>query len=170
MKVQGYLTENDKKYIKASNECDVHNFMISFVEKSTDIEDVLKLDPEAKIIAKIESKIGLEFIKKDYEKYKKIVRLMAARGDLYIEINRPHEILKAIELIIKKDPNAILASRILLSTLEPESIPTCSDICDVGFGIKLGYKRFLLGDEICENENALKSTIGILDQIFKDFS
>ena len=95
---------------------------------------------------------------------------MVARGDLYIEIERPHEILNALELIIKKDPDAILASRILLSTLNLESIPSCSDMCDIGFGLKLGYKNFMLGDHVCENENALKSSIGILDHILKDFS
>ena len=170
LKVHGYLTENDTKYIKASKECNVHNYMISYAQNSSDIEELLKLDPEATIVAKIESKKGLEFVKNEYEQYRDNVRLMAARGDLYIEIERPHEILKALKLIIKKDPDAIFASRILLSTLEPEAIPSCSDICDVGFGILLGYKKFLLGDHVCEKEVALKSSIGLMDHIFKDFS
>ena len=68
--IHGYLTENDIKYIKASNECGVHNFMISYVEKPSDIEDVLKIDPEAKMVAKIESKKGLDFVKKNTKNIK----------------------------------------------------------------------------------------------------
>ena len=47
---------------------------------------------------------------------------MAARGDLYVEVDRPHLILNAMEKIIKADPNAIAASRMLNSlknTVEP---------------------------------------------------
>ncbi|MFX1449805.1 MAG: pyruvate kinase [Promethearchaeota archaeon] len=170
LKVQGYLTENDINYIKASKECNVHNYMISFVEQLSDINEVLEIDPDAKMIAKIESEKGLEFIKFRYEKVKELVRLMAARGDLYVEIDRPHEILNAMKLIIEKDPEAILASRILLSTLDLKSIPSCADICDIGFGIKLGYKNFMIGDHVCEIEKALKSALGLLVQISKDFS
>jgi hypothetical protein len=43
--------------------------------------------------------------------------LVAARGDLYIELEWPHQILKALELIIRKDPEACVASRILLSVV-----------------------------------------------------
>ncbi len=170
LKIYGYLTENDIKYIEASKECDIHNYMISFVEQISDVKDVLELDPEAKMVAKIETEKGLEFIKFRYSLVKDKVKLLAARGDLYIEIDRPHEILNAMKLIIEKDPQAILASRILLSTLNPKSIPSCSDLCDIGFGIKLGYKNFMIGDHVCENENAIKSALGILDQILEDFS
>ncbi len=38
---------------------------------------------------------------------------MAARGDLYVEINTPHDILNATKLIIEKDPEAIVGSRML---------------------------------------------------------
>ncbi|MHA1378811.1 MAG: pyruvate kinase [Candidatus Helarchaeota archaeon] len=170
LKIEGYLTENDIKYIKASLKCNIHNYMISFVENPSDIGEVLEIDPDAKMVAKIESENGLKFIKFGYQKFKDVVRLMAARGDLYIEINRPHEILSAMESIINIDPDAILASRILLSTLNLKSIPLCSDMTDIGFAIKLGYKNFMLGDHVCENENAVKSALGILAQILKDFS
>ncbi len=170
LKIEGYLTENDIKYIKASSESGIHNYMISFVEQASDIKEVLELDPDARMVAKIESKKGLEFIKLRYDPFEDKVRLMAARGDLYIELDRPHEILNAMASIIKKDPDAILASRILLSTLEQESIPSCSDLCDIGFVLKLGYQNFMIGDHVCEKEKALKSALGILLQIMKDFS
>ncbi|MHA1385018.1 MAG: pyruvate kinase [Candidatus Helarchaeota archaeon] len=170
LKIEGYLTDNDINYIKASVDCDVHNYMISFVENLSDIKEVLDYDSDAKIVAKIESKKGLDFIKFRYQKVKDFVRLMAARGDLYIEIERPHEILNAMANIIKQDPEAILASRLLLSALDLKSIPSCADMTDIGFGIKLGYKNFMLGDHVCENEQALKSALGILVQILKDFS
>lgn len=169
LRVQDYLTHNDVRYIDAAIKSDLHEYCLSFVENGSDIEALLDIDPEATIIAKIESRKGLRFVEKEYEKYHDSVRLMAARADLYMEIDRPHEILGAIKLIIDKDSRAIFASRLLNSVLDVEAIPSCSDICDIGFGLELGYRKFLFGDEICEDEGALKSAIGILDHILKEY-
>jgi len=168
-KVHGFLTENDIEYIHASRENDIHNYMISFVEGSSDIEEVLKIDPDAKIIAKIESEKGIQFVENEYLKFKDKVRLMVARGDLYIELDRPHKILNMMKLIIEKDPNAVAASRILLSVLESDEIPSCADLCDIGFILELGYEHVLLGDHVCEDETAFKNALGILEAIQEDF-
>jgi len=168
-KIHGFLTSNDIEYIHAAMENDIHDYMISFVEKPSDIEKVLEIDPDAQIIAKIESQKGIRFVEEDYDRYKDKVRLMAARGDLYIELDRPHKILNMMKLLIEKDPNAIAASRILLSVLESDEIPSCADLCDIGFILELGYKHVLLGDHVCEDETALKNAIGILEAIQEDF-
>ncbi|NHI92420.1 MAG: hypothetical protein EAX96_07940 [Candidatus Lokiarchaeota archaeon] len=168
-KIYGYLTDNDREYIQAALENDIHDFMISYVEDPSDIKEVLELDPNASIIAKIESEKGLEFVKSHYNDFKEKVHLMVARGDLYIELDRPHKILNAMKIIIEKDPDAIAASRILLSVLNSEQIPNCTDICDIGFILQLGYKNLLLGDHVCEDESTLKNAIGILEAIQNDF-
>ncbi len=160
LKVKDYMTLNDRDYIEAAKQTGLHNYLLSFVESKRDIEELLKLDSKAKIIAKIESKKGLEFVKTEYESVKDKVRLLAARADLYIELDHPHEILSALRLIIEADTNAIGGSRILESFLELENIPKCADICDIGFLLELGYRTFLLGDDICQNENALSSALG----------
>ncbi|MFX0099770.1 MAG: pyruvate kinase [Candidatus Hodarchaeota archaeon] len=160
--IGGYLTERDKEYIRAGRSLGIHTYCLSFVENKSDIEQVLELDPDARIIAKIETPRGLNFIKTDYASVKDRVRLMAARGDLYVEIDRPHKILSALKMIIELDDNAIAASRLLQSVLNPNQLPNCAELSDVALLLKLGYKAFLFGDYVCEDEDALKSAIGIL--------
>lgn len=163
LKIYGYLTQNDIEYIEAANYIGLHNYLLSFVESIEDINELLKLDPNANILAKIESKKGLQFVINDYERIKNNVRLLVARADLYIELDRPHEILKALRLIIEKDPNAIAASRILESFIDLKRIPRCSDFTDLGFLLEIGYKTLLLGDDLCKNEEALLSALGVLN-------
>ncbi len=53
LKIKGYLTDKDKEYIQAAKNVGLHDYMLSFVEQSQDIYDLLDLDPEANIVAKI---------------------------------------------------------------------------------------------------------------------
>jgi pyruvate kinase len=163
LKIKGYLTHTDKEYIEAAKRIGLHNYLLSFVESIEDIKDLLRLDPDANILAKIESKKGLHFVKNEFWQVKNNVRLLVARADLYIELDRPHEILGALRLIIKKDPNAIAASRILQSLLDLKNIPKCADFTDLGFLLEIGYKTFLLGDDLCQNEESLLSALGVLN-------
>lgn len=163
--VHEYMTPNDIEYVEAAKQIGLHNYLLSFVESKDDIKQLMDLDPKATILAKIESKKGLEFVKSDYELFKDKVRLLAARADLYIELDRPHDILSALKLIIKKDPTAIGASRILESFLELQNVPKCADICDIGYLLELGYKTFLLGDDLCQNENALSAALGLFSAL-----
>ncbi|MFQ6010287.1 MAG: pyruvate kinase [Candidatus Aenigmatarchaeota archaeon] len=170
LEIEGYLTKRDIAYIKAAKKADVHNYMLSYVEKESDIEDLLELDPDARIIAKIESAEGLEFINWVYPKYRKDVRLMAARGDLYVELdNKPHRILNALKKIRKADSKAIAASRIFSSFKDPENPPECVEICDMGYLIEVGYKEFMFGDEVAFNEDSIKSALGLFRSIAKDY-
>nr|MDO8085516.1 pyruvate kinase [Candidatus Sigynarchaeum springense] len=158
----GFFTARDVEFVKAARELGMHDYCLSYVEAASDIDELLRLDPDARVIAKIESPRGLQFVASGYRAVKGKVRLLAARGDMYVELDRPHDILAALKSIIDADPRAIGASRLLLSFLEPGSIPSCADICDIGFLFKLGYKSFLLGDELCADENVLKSAIGVI--------
>ncbi len=167
--IDDYLTPRDIEFIKVARELSLHKYCLSFVENIADLDLVWRLDPEAEIIAKIENPKGIEFVQYGFRDVKDRVRLMAARGDMYIELDRPHDILKALNDIISADPSAIGASRLLLSVLEPGNVPTCADLCDIGFLLKLGYKTFLLGDEVCESESILKPAIGILLAIQESF-
>jgi len=162
LKTKGFLTQTDIEYIEAAKHIGFHNYLLSFVESTEDIKELMKLDPNAKIIAKIESKKGLHFVTNEYEQVKNNVRLLAARADLYIELNRPHEILEALRLIIKQDPTAIAASRILESFIDLKNTPLCADFTDLGFLLEIGYTTFLLGDDLSQNEESLLSALGAL--------
>ena len=87
-------------------------------------------------------------------------RLMAARGDLYVELSKPHEIIDAVETILKKDKDAIVASR-LFNSFSHSLEPTCSDISDVDNLLRMGYKTFMLGDDICMRRESLLSALNL---------
>jgi pyruvate kinase len=169
LEIEGYLTDLDKQYIETAKNIGNHNYMLSYVEKESDITDLLDLDPRANIVAKIESEKGLEFVANHYSNYKDNVRLMAARGDLYVEVNRPHKILSALKQIIEADPNAIAASRIL-GGLRNSAVPSCADICDLGFLTEVGYQTVMVGDDICFDKDAAYSAINIVEAVSNDYS
>ena len=158
LEVKGYFTDTDKKYVEASAKVGVHDYILSFVEKNEDIEKLVKYDPKANIISKIESQKGLDYVGR---KFNNESRLMAARGDLYLELQWPHTIPEHLELILKKDKNAVVASRIL-DSLSIGAEPTSSDIGDVDNLLRMGYKTFMLGDEICLKRESVISGINIL--------
>ena len=169
LKIYGYLTNKDKQYIKASKKLGLHNYMLSYVEQEKDITDVLRLDPDAKIIAKIESKKGFEFVKDVYPKYKDKVKLMAARGDMYMELDDLDQIIDGCEQIIKADPDAILASRIFESLKDVDKMPKSQDLFDVYCGMLMGYKRFMVGDDVCMRKDSVESAIGLFSVIAKKY-
>ncbi len=159
LSIEGYFTDTDKRYIEAGIKLGINKYMLSFVEKKNDIEAFKKLYPNADIVAKIESQKGLDYVN-NY--WKGEARLMAARGDLYIEVSKPHKIIKAVNDIIRKDENAIVASRILES-LAYKLEPSCSDIGDVDSLMNIGYKTFMFGDEICMERDSIISGLNLLE-------
>jgi len=164
LEIKGYFTELDLQYIEAAKKAGIHNFMLSYVEKDDDIRELFDLDPKASAIAKIESKKGVKWVMNSFDSFNDRVRLMAARGDLYVEMGRPDKILRPLRLIAKKDPSAVLASRILTS-LRKSSLPACSDITDITCMLEMGYEHFMIGDDICFNRDMLFLAVDILQVI-----
>ncbi|MHC9542105.1 MAG: pyruvate kinase [Vulcanimicrobiota bacterium] len=167
LEVEGFFTDLDRRYIEASKAVGLHRYMLSFVESDSDIEEILALDPEAVIIAKIESQKGLRWAAEGYRRYSDKVRLMAARGDLYTEVGRPDKILEALKVIIKADSHAYAASRIL-GSLRAGARPSCADITDLGYLYERGYHRFLLGDDICFHKDILLLALDIINSAGSD--
>ncbi|VVB78019.1 Pyruvate kinase [uncultured archaeon] len=168
--IQGYLTNKDKEYIEAGKSLGMNNFMLSFVEKESDITDLLSIDPKARIIAKIESKKGLEFIDTVYPKYKNRIDLMAARGDLYTEVDQPDHVIAACKKIIKSNPRAVMASRMLESLSNIDEIPRCAELFDVYCGILMGYNRFMIGDDVARGKESAKAAIGLFKAISENYN
>ncbi|MBS3122708.1 hypothetical protein J4434_07545 [Candidatus Woesearchaeota archaeon] len=161
LSIEGFLTETDKRYIESACKVGIHNYMLSFTEMQEDIEALYKLDAEAKTVAKIESQKGMNYVKQVCGENKGVKpRLMAARGDLYVELSKPHEIIDAVETILKKDKDAIVASR-LFNSFSHSLEPTCSDISDVDNLLRMGYKTFMLGDDICMRRESLLSALNL---------
>jgi pyruvate kinase len=141
--IKDFLTSLDKELIKISKEFGINNYMASFVESIEDLVEIFKLNNESNIISKIESKKGMDFINNTNIK----LNLMAARDDLYIETGRNIEMLKHLRNIIRKDPNAICASR-LFSSLERSDYVSLSDYEDLELMYLYGYRNYMLGDDI----------------------
>ena len=143
LEIEGYLTELDKKYLQAAEQQGLNSVMASFVERHDDLSEILSFIPKAEIVSKIESLKGIEFISSH-----KIGNLMAARDDLYIQTGQNKNMLEHLATIIQNDSNAICASRVF-SSLERQSTVDFADYSDLTLMKNMGYKRFMLCDNIC---------------------
>lgn len=197
LKVLGNLfTDHELRKIEAAKRAGFTRFFFSYTESQSDIDQLRELvGNDAEIWLKIENEKGLQFVREEFKKTDNTT-LVAARGDLFIEMPRPHDILKAVKLIIEKDPEACVGSRILLSIATrpmppPEKLralkalehlplkpgadtealrelivrifhdptPSCADFSELAWLAEIGYKRFLLCDELCLDRNLLSTAI-----------
>jgi pyruvate kinase len=165
LKIEGTLTETDRAYLAAMKEMNLNKVMLSFVESPDDAAEVQTLLPGADIVLKIESLGGLAYARKHGDKHG---RLMAARGDLYIEVVQPHRVVSALSDIIKADPQAIVASR-LFDSLAYKPIPESADISDVAFLLSLGYRTFMFGDRVCLQRDSIIEALNLLSAIASEF-
>lgn len=161
LRIHGTLTEGDLAWLAAMRELGMRRVMLSFVEGSDDLAEVRDLLPDAEIILKIESPRGLDLVR---HAGATLGRLMAARGDLFVEVGPPHRIVSALRAVIGADPQAIVASRIFPS-LARGAVPDCSDICDVAFLATLGYHTFMLGDDVCLRRESVLSALNLLGAV-----
>lgn len=161
LEIKGTLTETDREYLAAMKELGLTKVMLSYVESAVDVEEVKSLLPNAEVISKIETERGLEFARREKAKYG---HLMAARGDLYVEVLEPHKIIPALKTIIQADPKAIVASRIL-DSLAWTPVPVSADISDVAFLMEIGYRTFMLGDQVCMKRDSVMEALNLMKAI-----
>jgi pyruvate kinase len=86
---------------------------------------------------------------------------MAARGDLFVEVLRPHRIIDAVKTIVRADKEAIVASRIF-DSLAWQAVPVSADIGDVAFLLEIGYRTFMLGDQVCLKRDSVLEALNLL--------
>ena len=165
LKIQGTLTDTDKAYLAAMRDAGLKHVMLSFVESQDDIDEIQSYLPDAEVVAKIESQKGLWLTKTAGITNG---RLMAARGDLYVEVPQPHKIISALRNIVQADPNAIVASRIM-NSLAWQPVPDAADISDVAFLLSLGYKTLMLGDAVCLKRDSVVEALNVLQAISDEF-
>lgn len=137
-------------------------YFLSYVEQESDVDQFLELvGHDCEVWLKIESMRGLTYVEEHFRKLDNLV-LVAARGDLYVEIDRPHMIAKALKLIVEKDPEACVGSRILLS-ISDGPVPSCADFLELAWLYEHGYRRFMLCDELCLREAPLSAAVNAFD-------
>jgi pyruvate kinase len=165
LEIEGTLTDTDRAYLAAMKEMGLTKVMLSYVESPEDVAEVKSLLPNTEVLLKIESLRGLDFAKKHGAKHG---HLVAARGDLYVEVPRPHQIVSALKTVIKADPEAIVASRIF-DSLAWQPVPLSADISDVAFLLEIGYRRFMLGDQVCLKRDSVIEALNLLEAVAKEY-
>ena len=83
LQIEGTLTETDRAYLAAMKELGLTKVMLSYVESAADVDEVKSLLPNAEVVCKIETQKGLDYARKKKSTHG---QLMAARGDLYVEV------------------------------------------------------------------------------------
>lgn len=166
LEIDGTLTETDRAYLAAMRDLKLDRVMLSYVERTADVDEVREALPDANIALKIESRAGLDFVRSHGAAYG---RLMAARGDLYIEVLQPHRIVGALRTIVKADPTAIVASR-LFGSLARDPVPDSADIGDAAFLMSAGFRTFMLGDDVCQRRDSVLGALNLLDAVAGEMS
>lgn len=165
LQIEGTLTETDRAYLAAMSDLGLRRVMLSYVEQPEDVAEVRHLLPQAEIIAKIETERGLAFARRYGAREG---RLLAGRGDLYVEVLQPHRLVGAMRDLIAADPQAIVASR-LLESLAHQPVPHSADIGDVAWLLGLGYRTFMLGDAVCLRRDSVMEALNLLEAVAAQF-
>lgn len=164
LEVEGSLTEGDRAWLESMRELGLTRAMLSFVEREEDVAELHAALPGVTPWLKIESRRGLAFAGRHGNR---LGRLVAARGDLFVEVREPHRIVGALRDVIAADPDAVVASRIF-PTLARTPVPVASEVCDVAFLLGLGYRTFLLGDEVCLRREPVLAALDLLEVVARE--
>jgi pyruvate kinase len=159
----GLLTERDEMYVELCRKLDIPHLMLSFVEHKKDIDTLKGLYPDCIVMAKIESKRGVQNLEEIVQVSDAI---MAARGDLYTEIDYPHQIADVLKKIQRAAGDKSVAASRMLGSLLRHPMPSCPDVMDLQYLKEMGYRRFLIGDDICFKRELLMQAIRIFKAIF----
>lgn len=142
-------------------------YFLSYVEQQSDVDQFLELvGKDSEVWLKIESLAGMNYAVRDFKKKDNLV-LVAARGDLFVELEKPHHMIRALKCIIDSDPQACVGSRLLLSVIN-SPVPSCADLIELAWLHDIGYRRMMLCDELCLKENMLASAVSVFDGVMQD--
>lgn len=162
------FTDLELQKIEKVKKAGFKRYYLSYVECQKDVDEFIDLvGDDCEVRLKIENKRGLDYVRTEFKKTVN-VRLVAARGDLYVELEKPHHILEACKLIIDRDPQAIVGSRMLLSTIT-DAVPSCADFSELAWLYDIGYKNMMLCDELCLKEPLLARAVGAFDAFKKSY-
>lgn len=195
LKVHGPIfTPEELTRIETAKRTGFERWFLSYVEAETDVDQFLELvGKKAEVWLKIESPRGLEYVRRSFnKKLTPNLVLVAARGDMYVELERPHEILGAMQQLIQADPEACVGSRLLLSLCSAgtvvtkmlgrlaalgvtpaeakkwaaelfDPVPSCADWNELAWLYDVGFRRFLLCDELCLEGKILGTAVNAFE-------
>lgn len=153
------LAKRDKEVLARLDEINPDYIALSFVRSKKDIEvlkGVLKkIDPEVKVIAKIENRRAVDNIE---EIIKTADGIMIARGDLGIEIAIEELAFwqkKIIDLCRKNSKPVIVATQMLQSMVK-NNRPTRAEVTDVSNAVFDGTDALMLSEETSIGVNPVK--------------
>ena len=156
------FTQVEREKIDRALQIGFRRFYLSYVESQQDVDEFRKLvGHDALVRLKIENKAGLNYVEQRFKKEPN-VSLVAARGDLFVEVDMPHEILSATKLIVDADPDACVGSRILLSTIS-SPVPSCVDFSELAWLYDIGYREMMLCDELCLKGELLSRAVNVFE-------
>ena len=150
------LSENDRKVIRMANRLGNPVFALSYVRDASEIGVVRRLSPNAILIAKIESRSGVENIDSIA---KAADAVMIGRGDLGIELQvekLPHVQREIIAVCKKHAKAAIVATQVLESMVE-SPVPTRAEIADIASSINDGADCLMLSEETAIGRHPLEA-------------
>lgn len=168
LEVEGpLLMDYEIKKLETAKKAGFNKYFLSYVESQKDIDAFKEYVGDSEIVAKIENPKGLEYVVNEFKKQDNLW-LLAARGDLYVEIEKPHHIIEAQKIIINKDPEAGVGSRILLSTVNGP-VPSCADLAELAWLYDIGYKKMMFCDELCLKEEWLARALNVVENFKQDY-
>lgn len=161
------FTDAEIKRIQQVAKGGFNHFFLSYVESQRDVDAFREYVGQVPIILKIENKVGLDYVANKWKK-RDNEWLMAARGDLFVEVDKPHDIMKAMKLIIERDPEGYAGSRMLLSMVK-KPVPDMADLGDLAWMYEIGYRRLMLCDELCLKEELLSPAVNAFDAFRRSY-
>jgi hypothetical protein len=169
------ITEVEVEKVRRARELGFTRFYLSYVYHQDHVDAIRRLiGPNAELALKIENVAGLKWVQNGYRfldngyRPQHNTRLVAARGDLFVEIPRPHQIMTACNTIIRVDADAIVGSRMLLSCIH-RNVPDCSDLNELAWLYEAGFRSFLLCDELCLEEELLARAVNVFDAFREEY-
>lgn len=160
------LSSKDIADAKCGMEIGVDGFMLSFVQKASDIielQEIMKTSgPVLPVIAKIESSKGIENLSSIAQIADAI---LVARGDLGVELpvwELPPVQIKIIDTAKKARKPVIVATEMLESMIE-NSRPTRAEVSDVAFAVTQGADVVMLSGETAVGKYPVKA-VTIMDR------
>jgi hypothetical protein len=158
----------EKEKIERIKSLGFSRWCLSYVYEQRHIDEFRELiGKKPHVYLKIENMEGLSYVAADYKPMEN-TNLFTARGDLWVEVSKPHDILKASRMIIEKDPDALVGSRMLLSLCKEPTV-SCADLFELAGLYDMGYRTFLLCDELCLKEDWLATAVAVFDAFRKDY-
>lgn len=168
-KTISFLSDLDKEDIKTALRLGIDYLCISFVNSLEDVNEVKRIvgNHKIKIIAKIETKEGVENLEKIISK---VDGIMIGRGDLGVRypIYNLASVQKKICNIVKKYNKKIIIGTGFLSSMKKEEIPTRAEVCDIYNAVLDGADEIMFSGETATSispENVLLTANRIIESI-----